>query len=458
MKLVRNTRPGDATASSGSMGYVMPANLTTGGLEAIDERLHQIKDEEAWRNSHTKLVLKYNFSSLSFWLLLIASLCFASLNAHHGYLGGLASGTIAAVVIAFIYFTIELTIPVSAHWVSWAGDGGHKWTVRLIGIIAYGLGVIFSLLILQGNFAKSADSTQANTEVASLAFASDTHGLKQAMEQREQLVSKVKRSVSAVKTELDTVLAAPFGKETLSSKTEDCTARRRPGRERDLCEKVDALKVEGGNAEALATLDEQIEKLKTGLMDRSKTGDNVQSSDASNKALSKLTGYSTKSIEAYKPSLLAMIAAFITHILWGAHGMTVNSGIRGRQREHMEVSALTRAVEREHRKVKLTAEETNAEFARRQGMQENVASTMMRSPLSEQPAAMQVQAFFTERTIMGDLYSQSVGIIHDDYAQWAKSGRLPILNISRFAEIVRGIGMAISADGRVLGAAIRSGG
>lgn len=461
----RSARPADASASSGGDPIALAANHPSLGtmhagsssLETLEEQLRRIEDEETWRQSHTRLILQYNASSIAFWLLIVASLAFATLNAFYGYQGASAEGALAgALVVAFLYATIELTVPVSAHLVSWEGQGASKWTIRVIGTLAFCIGVGFSLLILQGKFATGADTSSARSAIVADTIAGDRDSLRELQVQRSELARSVGvRDAVSYETEIASLLATPIGRKTLGDTTDECSGTRRTGNEREKCAQVDALRRKAADAKALAALDVRIASIRSNLTGAVDKGQVARTADVQDKVISKLTGWQMENIRLLKASFIAMMAALITHMLWAAHGMTVNAAISKRRDEMMRKNSLQRAVDRHKANEARTVEQTAAAFLTAAGANKRVAAAISVAPLLEQPAIVQVQRFFTERAVLGEQFVCSLGVAHDEYLSWATAQRLPSIPIDRFAQLVEQAGLGVTRDGKVVGAAMR---
>lgn len=453
----RSSRPEDAVASTGDVLAGIPAPVDH--LEMMEERLRRLEDEELWQKSHAQLVVSYNRSSIAFWLLCVASLSFAALNGYHGFFssGGVAIG-FAAFVIGILYFTIELTVPVSAHLMSWGSKGESRWAVRGIGIIAYALGIGFSLLILQGKFSSGADSASAQSEARAAVFATDSEQLTANRDKAKALREKLSgRSADSFLAEMKAILATPAGKgnrSTLGEETDECQGSQRYKSRRDLCAKYNELRELREDALSLDRANAEIQRLSGNMMDTSRTS--VRSADVQDKVIARVLGVDMESIRLFKSSFIAMMAALLTHLLWAAHGYTVNSAIVKKRDELFERSALKRAMDRAQQRQQKTAEQTTAEFMKAKGTHERVASAVASAPLKEQPVAIQIQRYFTERAVMGDQFSMQVGVFHDDYAIWCKANQLAPTTVDRFVNIVSQLDLGVSADGRIVGAALRA--
>jgi hypothetical protein len=482
----RDKRPeADASASAGGTASIS-IPVPTNHVELMQERLQRLHDEEKWASSHTTMVVAHNKASLAFWLLCSASLCFALLNGYHGFTSsGAFTAGMASVVIAILYFTIELTVPISAHLMSWGSKGQARWAIRMIGIAAYVLGVCFSLLILQGKFSSGANSAAVKADAAAALLSTDKEQLARARQTAAELRGKVgSRSADSIMSDMKAVLATQITKrDTLGDVTDECQGNRRNSQQRDLCAKYETLRSLHADAIALARADDVIEKSAGRLAD----GDRFTGigGDAQDKIFSSLLGTSLDTIQLFKASFIAVMAALLTHLLWAAHGMTVNIAIAKHRDEMFEKNALGRALEREEdrkrnaaaeaeraraeaermaaaekaaRDAELarTAAETTAQFLAAKGTNNLVAQAVASAPLREQPVAIQLQRYFTERAIMGADFTMQVGIFHDDYAVWCQRNGLSPVPVDRFVQLVKDIGMHISVDGRVVGAALRS--
>lgn len=439
------------------LGTPLHSSAAASSVETLEEQLHRIHDEEAWRQSHTRLILQYNASSLAFWLLAVASLGFATLNGFYGYQGASAEGAVAAaLVVALIYAAIELTVPISAHLVSWEGQGAAKWAIRVIGTVAFCIGVGFSLLILQGKFATGADSSSARSSIVADTLSGDRASFKELQAQRTELARSVGvRDAASYETEIATLLATPIGRKTVSDTTDDCSGTRRTGKEREVCADVDRLRRKAADAKSLASLDARIASIRSNLTGAVESGQLVRTADVQDKVISQLTGWNLDNIRLLKASFIAVLAGLITHMLWAAHGMTVNAAISKRRDEMMRKNSLQRAVDRRKAVEARTIEQTAAHFLSAAGANKRVATAISTAPLTEQPAIVQVQRFFTERGVLGEQFVCQIGLAHDEYVSWAKSNGLPVISVDRFASLAEQAGLGVTRDGKIVGAALK---
>lgn len=483
----RDERPDAGTQVSAGVTASTSIPTPTDNVALMQERLAALQDQEHWASSHTSLVIAHNKTSVIFWLLCVASLCFATLNGYHGYTSsGAATAGLAAIVIGALYFTIELTVPISAHLMSWGSKGQSRWAIRIIGTLAFVLGVGFSLLILQGKFSSGASQSAVKAEVAQSMLGSDQERLKAARDNATKLKDRVAgKSPQSVIEEMKTLLSMPTNKrgETLGDASDECQGTRRTSQIREACAKYDALKSLHADAITYQKAMDDIEKFSINL---SKSGRyDAVGNDAQDEMFSWMLGTSIKSIQLFKASFIAVMAALLTHLLWAAHGMTVNASIATHRDSMYEKGKLNRALSREEQMAKAreqakldeeartaaaaeaarlaeevsksrTAEETTAEFLAARGTNTKVAQAVAAAPLREQPAAIQVQKYFTDRTIMDTGLTMQLGIFHDDYSVWCRHNTLQALPIDRFKRLVEEIGLAVSQDGRIVGAALRS--
>jgi hypothetical protein len=480
---------GANTVASATASPILTSSAGASHIDLMSERLQRIQDEQEWENSHTALVMKYNRTSLAFWLLCICSLCFALLKGYHGFAasGGWVVGA-SAIIIAALYATIELTVPVSAHLMSWGSKGQSRWAIRLIGLSAYILGVAFSLLILQGKFSSGAGDSANRTAAAEAIVSMDQEQLKTARATAAALRPKVgDRSADSFMSEMKSILATSISKrDTLGDVTDECQGAKRDQKQRDLCGKYDGLRLKHADAIALARAEATIEKAGSNLLNKERSAG--VGMDVQDKIFARVLGTDITNIQLFKASFIAVMAALLTHLLWAAHGMTVNHSIAKRRDETFEQKALGRALERDRvqretavqraadeetrRLANIQAEteaaerrsraeadrvaaETQAAFmAAKNGHQ--IATAVANAPLREQPVAIQVQRYFTERSLMGADFTMPVGLFHDDYNVWCRGHQLQAVTVDRFVELVKQIGLHISVDGRIVGAALRT--
>ena len=480
---------GDAVNASSGLNIIPSTSPTDTNLDLMQERLHQLKDQEEWENSHTSLVIKYNKSSVAFWLLCTCSLSFALLNGYHGFStsGGIDAAA-SALIIAVLYFSIELTVPVSAHLMSWGSKGQSRIAVRAVGTISYVLGVCFSLLILQGKFSSGAGSSAAHSAAAEAVVSMDQERLKTARNTAAILRPKLNgRSADSIMSEMKSILSTTITKrDTLGDITDECQGVKRDQKQRDLCSKYDNLRILREDAIALAEADKTIEKSGTNLLDKNRSAGIGM--DAQDKIFARLLSTDLSNVQLFKHSFIAVIAAMLTHLLWGAHGMTANRAIAKARDSNFEKKALSRALERnraaeetaasrleKERQAELErinaqaraaeataraeaeriAAETQAAFlAQKNGHQ--IALAVANAPLKEQPVAIQLQRYFTERCLQGPDFTMPISLFHDDYNVWCRGHQLQPVTVDRFVQLVKDIGMNITIDGRILGAALRS--
>jgi heme exporter protein D len=473
MILERLTRSGGATAPTGngtaaSTGSVTPPPLPVpqNNIDALKERLERINDEAQWQQTHAALLWQHNVKSVGFWLLVTASGCFAILNGYHGYTTSGGALALAAVIIGVLYAIIECTVPISAHLMSWGAKGQARFMIRGMGFVAYCLGVSFSLLILQGKFSSGADSASAQAEAKATIYDTDRGQMARAKATVEALSAKVgTRSADSVSAEMKVILSQPTSKKTtLEETTDGCTGTRRTTQEKKLCGDYDTLRKLLEDAKSLDKANAEIARLSANLTDVSRTS--TKSADASDKALAKIINVDLSNLQMFKASAIAMVAALLTHMLWAAHGMTVNGAIARKRAELMERNTLQRAVERESTREereriaaevekRRIAEETSAAYLAAKGTNKMTVMASVSGPLIEQPAVVQLQRYFTERSMLGNDFSMQISQFHDDYSMWCRHQKLTAVSIERFVQLVKDIGMGISADGRVLGAAIK---
>lgn len=465
----RSTRPDDAPGLPGvSSGAITADSADMSTLtaprdadEAIEEHLERIKDEDDWAKSHTILIVKYNLSSIGFWLLVSASLAFATLNAFHGYYssGGTAEAlTLTAVAIGFIYFVVELTVPVSAHLMSWSSPDRLRYMVRFIGAITYVLGVLFSLTILQGKFASGADTAEATAETAAQLYTGDSEDLKAARERVKALRTRVgARTKDSIMVDMSTLLAKPtVNKRTVGDATDDCQGTRKTTFEKETCAEFDKLRRLHADAVALEQAEGEAAGYKGSLSDVSNGKKTVRkNASADDQVIASLLRIDLKDIKTFKASAIAMIAALLTHLLWAAHGMTVNSFISQKRDGMMRRQQLGRARTRSGQRVQAEAARTTAQFASAIGLTQNVAKAAIAAPMNEQPAAVQLQSFYTTCCLMGEGFSARIGQLHDAYMVWCRDGNHTPLRIDRFVSLTKQIGLEVMHDGNVIGVTLK---
>jgi hypothetical protein len=203
---------------------------------------------------------------------------------------------------------------------------------------------------------------------------------------------------------------------------------------------------------------------------------------------STVIGTSLENVQLFKASFIALMAALLTHILWIAHGAMVNIAIVRKRDAMFEKNMLSRALERDRTRRETAAERAEAEraaelariVAETQAAKERSAAEAQRitaetqaafmsqqtghkialavasAPLREQPTVIQLQRYFTERAVQGNEFTMQIGIFHDDYNRWSNQHQIVPVTVDRFVQLVKEIGMAVSPDGRIVGAAIKT--
>jgi hypothetical protein len=426
----------------------------------MEEELHRLTDEKTWSDSHLQQVISHNVKSVAFWVLLTGTLCFACLNSYYGFsstrLG--ENVLVSAIAIGILYFAMELTIPVSAHMLSWGAKGESRWLVRIAGAVAFGLGVSFSLLILQSKFSTGADTTAARSEARAAVASSDRSALAIAQKKVLDLTSRVgAKSEGQFQSEMAALLSTMVTrKENLGDRTDGCRGQQRSSNERDLCQKYNALSTGREEASALAQANADVNRLTGNMMNSNRSS--VRTANAQDVVLAKILGTTPETVTMFKASIIAAIAALIIHMLWGAHGFMVNAAIKDERNAMLGRAKLERAVGRAKEVAQRSVLETVAQF---QSAQSGIAiaHTLTNAPLREQPMAMQIHKYFTVRTNMGPAFSQQLGLVHDDYVMWCRDNQITHATVDRFGAMVKEIGVSanitVSHDGRVVGAALR---
>jgi hypothetical protein len=69
---------------------------------------------------------------------------------------------------------------------------------------------------------------------------------------------------------------------------------------------------------------------------------------------------------------------------------------------------------------------------------------------------VQLQKYLSARTLIGLGFETRLGAVHDDMVMWAEANSLPCPSISRMYNLLCQIGLKITPDGRLLGAAIKT--
>jgi hypothetical protein len=67
-----------------------------------------------------------------------------------------------------------------------------------------------------------------------------------------------------------------------------------------------------------------------------------------------------------------------------------------------------------------------------------------------------LQRYFTERAVQEPALAMQIGIFHDDYNRWSNQNGIVPVTVDRFVQLVKEIGMSVSSDGRIVGAAIKT--
>lgn len=436
---------------------VGPTYFSEDDLNSMEERLRSIEDEESWQFSHTKRVLSYNATSVAFWVLIFLTLCFASLNGYHGYTASGANiAGYTAVIIGFLYFNIELTIPISAHLMFWGNKGEPKLIIRLIGTIAFLLGVAFSLLIIQGKFSTGADTSSARQEASAIVFGSDKERLSAAKEAASELRGRVgSRSPSSIQSEIDAILASPVGKkgETIGTRTDNCSDSRKSGRERELCAKIDQLRRMKEDAISLKEREQEIILLTDNLTDEDRTS--VKTADSQDTVLSAVIGQDKETVSLFRPSIIAVVAAIVTHLLWAAHGRSVSLSIEKKRNDMLSKNKLRRAVDRKSKEVEAAALDIATKAADRTHSAMAIANVVEATPLSEQSSPIQIRAYTDNCIIKMQGTTIQIGLLHDHYVSWCRLNNVLPVAIDRFDRVLKDLGYIVDAEGRVLGVSLK---
>lgn len=424
-----------------------------------------MQDEETWEKQHASIVWQYNKTSTIFWVLCVCSLCFAALNGHHGFTSSEKTvGLFGAVSISVLYFFIEMTIPASSHLVSWQGQ--NKWLIRICGTLALFLGIGFSLVILQSKFAGGADGAAARAAIIAKTINSDASEMDQAAARITSLRNRVgDKSAARYLEEMKAIMATQISKrETLGEMTNECQDNKRTSKQKELCTQYESLKGLREDALTLANEESRFANLRGSL--KSSSSEAVGNAHAADMVWSRITGFSLSNIQTFKASLIAMAAALLTHILWLAYGATVNGAIARKRVQVLSQNSLRRSVDRnrsqrEQDALRAAEEEarlarqTNADFLAAKSTQHKVLKAITAAPIVEQPAAIQIQKFFTEQTIMMDGMSSRIGDCHDHYSQWARGTGIVPLPLDRFIAVTKDVGLGVSSDGRIIGASLK---
>ena len=440
-----------------SAGVSIAASLDA---HAIREQLAALEDEDQYNASHARNMLRHNVTSPLFWMLVVASTCFAGLNAHHGYVTSGGEAAIAvSVVIGMLYSVIEMTIPISAHLISWSAPGIAKVFIRLIGVVAFVLGVTFSLTILQSNFTTGAEQSQTRAENNADLLASDRAAFKQLTADVKSLSAELNgRSASSLDDDMKTLLAQPVTKgrpDTLADVTDSCTGERRTSKSREQCAQFDTLKRLRGKANDLATKQAELTQVSGRIRYASEDGTVTQANKA-DAIIAGAFGFDVKNLTDIKPTIIALVAAFLTHILWAAHGASVNVSIARQRNSVLKKASLKRALITHERVAGERAAMVTREFMeKRGGVHEKAAAAIANASLMDQPIQLQVTQFLNERAVLGAEFEQSIGLIHDEYSRWATSNNVERISIDKFRGVLKSLGLDVARDGRVLGAALK---
>ena len=431
---------------------------------------HEIlKDESEWHDKYATLAWSINKHSAMFWLLLAATSFFALLNGYYGFTSSLSSGIPTAIAIAGIYTVIEYTVPMSAHMISYGDkETAGRWVVRGPGFLAFLAAVLFSLLILQMKFTSGADEEAARRESAALVRDTQSSTAKGAAASIQELRAKVgSTSPDTYQLQYQQVMNTPVqGQKTLYDTTSGCS-RPKTSREKDLCGKWQDLRQKQQDALELRRLQATQEKAITNLQTDNKFGVAGKSSNAAEKALAQWLNVPVETVETFRPSIIAALAAFITHMLWLAYSAQSNAAIEKMRKAHYAKAQTSRSLtlaeryEQEDREEAERAErrriaETQQEFHSKRGTPRRVAEALSESPLGDQGLATQVQEFYNERCILDADFEMSIGPLHDDYHKWCYEKSVRPLGISEFKRVTRALNFTISERGHVLGAALKA--
>lgn len=452
-------------------------------VAALKDRLAQLSDHNAWESSYFRKAVTSNLKSVTFWPLATVTGAFALLNANHGYsttaANALSNGAgldVVAALVAAIYFVVEITIPGSAHLISWNTDSRvRKFTVRLIGSIAFVLGVTFSLTILQSKFVSGSDSAAAVADVKADEFKANKTGFASTSALIAELRTKVKgKTPDGIMSDIGTLLSQPSSErssKTVADASDECTGSRKLAKVREVCAEVDSLKRLYNDAKSLERLEGQAADFKQELTS-GKRGPLVADARAGDKILASITGLKIDALREWKSAMIPLVAALITHLLWTAHAFTINSSLENTRRAQAESVSLSRAIERLETAKARNVAETAAAFssAVRTVPIPNAVShgvqTVTGAPLLAHDGTMNAhvtatQKFLLERTIMGDGYTQSIGIVYDHYTEWMNNPNsgvgLKALPLDRFKFLLTAsMGLRVTDDGKLIGVAVKA--
>jgi hypothetical protein len=181
-------------------------------------------------------------------------------------------------------------------------------------------------------------------------------------------------------------------------------------------------------------------------------------------------GSSIENVQLFKGSIMALFAALLTHLLWAAFGITVNAEI-ARERESLIVgNSLIRAIarkkdeqattQRDIEREKLDAVEATKlafELAKKPTeVKSNKSAINDVSGLSQHSILVQLQEFLISCCVISPSLKVSVGILHDNYAQWCTvNGHSPI-QVDKLVQLLRELKITVETDGSVCGVAIKS--
>lgn len=443
------------SAATGAAASTVAVNA-----DHIREQLAALEDEERYNETHFRHVIRYNLTSPLFWVLMIASMCFAVLNAHHGWVtsGGEIMATVA-LTIAMLYFVIELTIPVSAHLMTWSAPGYVRYLVRFLGVVSFSLGVAFSLTILQSNFTTGAETAATRAENNSDLLKGDRDSFKSLSAEIVELRAKSGgRTESSIADDMKVLLAQTVrkGGDTVGEASNNCTGERNNKVVRETCAEFDRLSRQKSAAHDLAEKQAQLDNVRSRIGGASEEGV-AKNAKASDSVLAGMFGVNVDTLTSVKPTVIALVAAFLTHLLWAAHGASVNVAIARHRESALKRASLKRALDFASQHHEEHIKRVTQEFlTKRGGVNERAAAAIAGAQLADQPIHLQVTQFLNERTVMGPDFAQSVGVIHDHYSRWCGSNNVDRAPIDKFVSVLKTIGVDVASDGRVIGAAVKS--
>ena len=415
-------------------------------IEKARAELERLSDIEVWQRSAVWHIFWLNFRSIRFYILSTGTFCFAALNGIHGYQAGISQGTSTAIAIAALYAAVEFSIPISAHMATWSGTkSGSKYAIRILGTVTLLLGMLFSLLILQGKFSSSSDGIFLKSEVTKQATNAELSSMRQAVRRRNYLASLNLLPPAAIKSKILSLKQEKScgrrGRSLCWKSTKGCT-NATASKSLDFCRRYATLASNLASSIELGRLNKRIDRLKVDVTSSSTEGIVSESND---EVISLVTGLKKATIQLVKPSLLATIVAIIIHIMWSAHGMMVNSSVSSRMDEFLKRRELERFVESS----RVGTNATHPPIVKPYTPKEYGDVI----PQGSIGTGGHVTKFIMSHCVYDSSSKHSVKIstLHDKYIPWAATNSAPNIDISSFTKVIKDLGYTVTTANEVVG-------